>query len=149
MVNISKRPLNREAVEYISELLLTHIVRMDTHKNANKLLRELLSPSERLQVAKRFAAIVMLRNGEDTTTIEHTLALSRATIAKLDESIDRDSYRATLLEIERSTKGDLWMAVEKLVDMASGRKSREHLRSTLRGEGRYRGARFFPKKRRT
>lgn len=115
MVNVSKQVLSKNNLQKINDLFLTHITRIGDSNRSRKLINELLTPAEKLQLAKRLSIVVMLEWGYTPTQIQHVLKVSRTTIGSVEDKIAKGSYAETIEEIKRSRKGDLWVALEKIL----------------------------------
>ena len=118
MVNISKNLLSKQTLEKISDLLVVHILRMKTKRQAKNLLFELLTPTERIQLAKRFATLTLLHRGYDHTSIAEALHISRVTVGKVEDALEKDAYITTIEEFKRASRGSLIVAVEKIVEFS-------------------------------
>ena len=118
MVNISKNLLSRQMLEKISDLLVVHILRMKTKRQAKSLIYELLTPTERIQLAKRFATVTLLHRGYDHTSISEALHVSRVTVGKTEDALEKGTYTTTIKELKLASRGSLIVAVEKIVEFS-------------------------------
>lgn len=118
MVNISKNVLNTKIKEKINELLIVHVLRMKTKKQAKNLVYELLTPTERIQLAKRFAILSMLNRNHETMTISNTLKVSRTTIGSVEDKMEKGGYDSTIKELQRSSSGDFSEIIETLIEFS-------------------------------
>lgn len=105
-------------LEKISDLLVVHILRMKTKHQAKNLLFELLTPTERVQLAKRFAILTLLHRKHDHSSIAEALHVSRTTIGKAEDVLEKDGYKTTIEELKRASRGDLVVAIEKMVEFS-------------------------------
>lgn len=138
MVNVSKKLLSTQMLGKISDLLIVHILRMKTKRQARQLFYELLTPTERIQLAKRFASLTMLYRGHDAASIATTLNVSRTTVGNIEDKLEKGKYETTIEELKRASRGDLAVAVEKLIEFGFVKGGRTRLRYTKRAlEERY------------
>jgi uncharacterized protein YerC len=82
MTNISKKTLQPAHLKKLYTELAKTIVRLD-RKNANLFLDELLGEEEKIMIAKRLTAIVMLIEKKSVYRISQALLMSSSTIARL------------------------------------------------------------------
>ena len=118
MVNISKKILSKQMLEKISDLLIAHILRMRTKHQAKQLLYELLTPAERTQLAKRFATLTLLHRKYHHTDIAEVLHISRVTVDKMEDALEKGFYKTTIEELKRASRGSLIVVVEKIVEFS-------------------------------
>ncbi len=100
MVNISKRTLDKQVERQIIEQLGSLIIRSRAKSEVGDILYTLLTPTERTQLAKRLAIIVLLSNNTSSTDIEHALGVSYTTIGKYIECIERGEYEQLLRRVK-------------------------------------------------
>ena len=132
MVNISKQKLSKTNLQHINDLFLTHIMRIGDSRHSRQLLNELLTPAEKLQLAKRFAIIILLEQGRATVEIEVGLRVSRTTIASVEEKKEKGVYKETITEFNRAKKGDLWVALEKILSAGMPSQGKDRWRHVNR-----------------
>ena len=137
MVNISKNVLLTQVKEKINDLLIIHILRMKTRRQAKQLIYELLTPTERIQLAKRFAILTMLHRKHNTTTISNTLKVSRTTIGSVEDKMEKGGYDATIKELQRASSGDFSEIIETLIEFSlfKGGKTRlKYFKQSMDGQ---------------
>lgn len=117
MVNVSKRAVADKVVQDIADQLIIFFARAHTKKEAAALFYELLTPAERLQLAKRLATIIFLEEGVPFHVIEETLCVSPATIAKFDALREEGRYRKVLRALRRKKYDESFSGlIAKLID---------------------------------
>lgn len=85
MPPVSKRFVNPKISRNIWELLVKAIGKADKRKELMPLFRDLLTPTERVMIAKRLAvAFLLLRKDYDQRQIGNTLKVSTATVARVN-----------------------------------------------------------------
>ena len=77
------------------------------------LLHDLLTKTERLMLAKRLAAIVLLERGEQPYHIHQALKLSQSTILRLGNTLDRGGYQEITKALRQ--KSTLLDDIEKIL----------------------------------
>lgn len=120
MGQVSKRPIDKDVFERMFELLLQAITDARSSSEANLLLKDLLTPTERVMVAKRLAIAVLLSQNETYKLIEDILKVSKPTIAMVNGQFKHGEggYRhfAKKLASEKNWQ-KLW---DKIEDMTTG-----------------------------
>ncbi len=85
MTYVSTRPLSKEVLKHIGDLLIVEIYKAKTMSQANKLVGALLTDSERIMLAKRFAVIVLLNKGASYRYIQNVLKVSLSTVFRIQK----------------------------------------------------------------
>ncbi len=82
MVHLSRKPIDKTKLIKLYQLLFE--ITSSTHDKDEfiELVKDILSSSEQIMVAKRIAIIYLLMKGLDQTIIAEYLGVSRATVAK-------------------------------------------------------------------
>lgn len=80
MSQVSKRIVNKKIEGRVLSLFLGSIISCNNRESASSYIEELLSPAERVMLAKRFSIMFMLSEGYDYESISDTLKVSRSTI---------------------------------------------------------------------
>lgn len=87
MPHLSKWPLRPEIYDRLLELLVKLLTDKYSKKEAKDLLDDLLSPVERIMIAKRLAIVVLLTKGFSYGEIQRTVRVGKETIAKANEAL--------------------------------------------------------------
>lgn len=82
MVNLSKIPVDQNKLSKLYHLLFEIVNTVGDKDDFLGLIKDILSPSEQLMIAKRIAIIYLLMKGVDQSAIAEYLKTSRATVAK-------------------------------------------------------------------
>jgi uncharacterized protein YerC len=101
MVYVSKKPVKREVLVRISELLIAHVAHIRTRMHAEKFLNEILTESEKIMLAKRFAIVVMLKKKQSYTTIKKILKVSHTTIAKTNRELEQGKFDFIISQLQK------------------------------------------------
>lgn len=102
MVYVSKKPLKQEILTKISEMLITHIADIQTKPKAEKFLNEILTESEKIMLAKRFAVVVMLSKRQSYTTIKKILKVTSQTISKINQRLENGEFDFVVSQLQKA-----------------------------------------------
>ena len=105
---------------HVSKKTLTPAQRNDLIKEFDRSIKKwgyrdtfvhnLLTPTERLMLAKRFTAIVMLAQGVVPYRIHRSLGISQMTVARLARAYDRGTYQKISLFARQQRDKSLHLA---------------------------------------
>ena len=105
MAQISKRYVDQTMISRINELLIDLLLTLFDKKEADEVLNELLTPTEKTMIAKRIACFYLLIKKVPIHEIEDTLKISTSTVAYFKHYLDRSSiikkYLANKLKNEK------------------------------------------------
>lgn len=118
MPQVSKYPLKAEVYDRIFELLLKVVAEPYNKRAAKELLEDLLTPTEKIMLAKRLAIGVLLVKDYSYQTIQEILRVSKSTIADVNTSLKYEGkgykkFTKRVLQEEEMAK--FWEKVENLV----------------------------------
>ncbi|MBI5127157.1 hypothetical protein HZA76_01750 [Candidatus Roizmanbacteria bacterium] len=82
MTRISRFPVDDKVLEKLYLLMFEVVSSMDEEEEFSKIINELLSPTEKIMIAKRIAIIYLLMKKINYTNISDVLKVSSETIAK-------------------------------------------------------------------
>ncbi len=82
MTNISKRKVESDVMERVFQLLFEALGKKSDQEEFTKIIHDILSPTERIMIAKRVTIIFLLMKGVDHRTISQVLKVSQSTVAK-------------------------------------------------------------------
>lgn len=132
MTQVSKYPLRKEVYNQIIELLLKSITNFKDKREAAALLKDLLSPTERIMLAKRLAIAVLLSKDYSYRQIQNILKVSQPTITAVNLCLKYagEGYRKF---VEKISKEKAWEKFwEKIEDLTIG-----HVDKREKGSGVY------------
>lgn len=140
MAQISRKPIRKEVYEQIFELFLRIFTESHSRKKTILLLDDLLSPTEKIVLAKRLAIALLLAKGYGYEEIKEILKVSMTTIATVNLNLKYkgEGYRYFVNRILREQKiGKIWEKIEDLIlDMGSsggkGSKGWRYLRQEVK-----------------
>ncbi len=121
MTQVSRMPLRKEIEARVYEVLLESIAAARTRQTVGKLLEDLLSPTERLMLAKRLSIALLLIKKYDQRTIARVLKVGLETVSKVSRTLqsNRGGYLAVASSIIHRER--LKEVLEKIDDtMADG-----------------------------
>ncbi len=102
MTNISKSPLSETQEKRLFTQLSTCLSVLNQQKT-DAFLSDLLGYEERIMIAKRLAAIVMLIQGQSLYRIATTLHISPATAQKLAQRLDEGEFTSITKLLKKDT----------------------------------------------
>ncbi|MDO8487412.1 MAG: Trp family transcriptional regulator [Candidatus Curtissbacteria bacterium] len=129
MSQVSRRLLDKRIEEQIFETLWEAISQLKDKKDIQIFLNDLLTPVERIVLAKRLAIAVLLLKSTDYGTIKNLLKVSGETISKV----------SLILKMNNGYK----LAINKIVMTEAGRQFWQDIESALYRLGTPRKA-FLP-----
>ena len=103
MTQISKYPLSKEIEERVYEVLMESIAAANSKTTVHNLLNDLLSPTERLMIAKRLSIALLLLKKYDQRLISRWLKVSLTTVSKVSLALQsgRGGYQSVIGSILR------------------------------------------------
>lgn len=102
MTQVSKIPLRKEIEKRMLEIFLDSMVLIQTKQQAEKLLKDWLSPTEEVMLAKRLSIALLLEKQYDQRSISKLLHVGLETVSKVSRSL-------------RSGKGGYTLVVDKFI----------------------------------
>lgn len=132
MTNISKKLLTSEQEDGLFRQLSKSFANKD-EAEVSGILIQLLGREERIMLAKRFAAILLIHHKQSPYFIAHTLLLSPTTVGLLLERYDRGEYSKLVKMYAKPTK--------KVMEILSAVDNLLHLGGLLPHYKRHRGGR--------
>lgn len=116
MAQVSKYPLDDLVEKRIFEIFLQTFADLKSKEHVEKFLYDLLSPTERIMLAKRLGIAVMLTKKESYETIKKTLRVSDATIMNISNWLktEGEGYKMVIEKILQTQAWEqLWDTVEE------------------------------------
>ena len=86
-------------MESIYKILSQIIADTSSPDEAQVLISDLLSETERQGIAKRLAVALMLANGKSYNEIKKQLGVSSSTIARIQESLDKPGIKIAISKV--------------------------------------------------
>lgn len=116
MPQISKRPINKKLAKEI-QLLLTTTFTQCKNEAISSILEDVLTPTERMMVAKRLAIALLLYRGWDQESIDRTLKVSIATIQTVKRSMENSSQGYHLAINKINSNAQSQQSLESLINL--------------------------------
>lgn len=112
MVRLNRNKLNTKQLDDLFQKLASTIAPQDP-KRADEVLRELMGSEERIMLAKRLAAAVLLVEGVSMYRTGQLLKLSQSTVGHIAGKLECGQFDRTLRKIAK-TKKDYFSFLEAL-----------------------------------
>jgi Trp operon repressor len=115
MTHISKRALSPKVTAQLFAQL-AKLVSVARKADADGVLAGLLSPAERIMLAKRFATVIMLNEELPQSTIATRLDLSRSTVAHIAQQHQEGRYDSLLgvFFASKRRREETWKLIETI-----------------------------------
>lgn len=106
MTQVSKYPVSKDVYERCWEIFIKILIGVRNSTDANLLINDLLTPTERIMMVKRLAIAVLLMQGYEYREIIKLLRVSFGTIALVKLSLEHGSggYKKAINKILRDEK---------------------------------------------
>lgn len=105
MPHVSRRKLKKKVFVRIGSELANIIVKVNSSQEINWLFKELITPTERVMLAKRLAIFLMLEKKYSFRTIERTLKVTLQTVVRFWKKTKDPSYKPLLRKVEQNKGG--------------------------------------------
>lgn len=117
MTQVSKYPVRKEIEERMYEVFLDSVAMVKTRGQVEKLIDDLLSPTERTMLAKRFSIALLLLKKYDQRAVSSILKVSLTTVNKISRALQKGTggYGMVINAIVRQEKFHAFL--EKLDDI--------------------------------
>ncbi|MFH1841063.1 MAG: Trp family transcriptional regulator [Candidatus Shapirobacteria bacterium] len=128
MTQVSRRPLAVEIEKRIFDLFLEAVATATTKDRVEDFLGALLSPTEKVMLAKRLAIAFLLFKNYDQRTISRWLKVSLTTVSKVSLTLghSQSGYWPVIDKIVKSEKmADFWQKIEDFIGEVLPPKSRD------------------------
>lgn len=122
MAQISKRRLDNEIDEAVSDLFLKSLSEVSDRTEIAFLVQDLLTPTEKSIISKRLTVAFMLHKGFDHRTIAGVLNVSTPTVWRMNEKLKQKGSGVKMLfnRLENNPKwGEFLGRLEATIDHAS------------------------------
>lgn len=116
MTQVSRKVLKRDIEERMQEVFLESIAMVKTKGSVEKLVDDLLSPTEKIMLAKRIAIALLLLKRYDQRAVSNLLKVGLTTVNKVSRALQRGTggYGMVINAIVRQEKFHAFL--EKLDD---------------------------------
>lgn len=107
-MRISKRRINATLNKQITQVFFQTLSDLKTSKNIEVFLKDFMTDSEIETYTKRLAVAYWLKKGRSYANIKENLKVSSATIASVQESIEKPGIKLALKHIEAEEWANQW-----------------------------------------
>ena len=114
MPHISKKKIKKEHLQKLYGELSDVLERTARNSWTRLFLRDFLTKTEKIMLAKRFAVIYLLSEDVPHSYITESLGMSPTTIARMSLKYEIGKYSA-ILKIAKKEKRDIWSVLEKIL----------------------------------
>src|SRR3989344_1358503 len=125
MTQVSKYPISKKVADRIFEVFLKTIVEIKNNKEADEFISDLLTPTEKIMLAKRLAVAFLLEKGYDYRTIQKIIRVSSPTISSVNTALKygSESYKKFVTRIIKEEKLISFLddAIVKLLSVPVGK----------------------------
>lgn len=116
MPHVSRKKLKKKVFIKIGEQLSSTIAKANSTRELRWVFSELITPTERVMLAKRLAIILMLERGYSIDIIQKTLKVTPQTIVRFWKITKHSFYKPIIRKISSNkAKSDFWQELEKFV----------------------------------
>jgi uncharacterized protein YerC len=92
MSQISKKKLGYFVSSKISDQFVDTLIGLNNKNKGREFVNELFTETEKIMLAKRLGAIVMLKDGYSNYRVSRHLQLSSSTVFKLSKAVKKSQY---------------------------------------------------------
>lgn len=123
MAQISRYPISKEVYQRCWEVFVKTLIDIHNSQDAQQIIEDLLTPTERIMLVKRLAIALLLEKGYEYREIGRILKVSFPTVALVSKSLKygSDGYKKAVTKIIQNEK--LWeffnQAAQKFVELPS------------------------------
>lgn len=118
MPHISKNKLSKNDFEKIYDQMIVVFDTAGNKRKSDSLLRELLTPTEKVMFAKRLAILCMIDDKISEHYISYILSVSPSTVSRISLQYEQNLY-PYISEIIRKNKQTIWDSLEKTIRESS------------------------------
>ena len=119
MPHVSQKRVKKQVFNRMSNEFVNAIASMKNSSEVRGFLNELLTPTERVMLAKRLAVILMLKKKYSFLMIRHILKVSPSTVARISLQYEKGAYSKLLIEIKK--QNSFWSELSKIIPPRAGR----------------------------
>ncbi len=117
MPHVSKKQLDEKTLGELDRYLFT-LMRNTGSKTRTDIMQELLTPTEKLMIAKRIGVLYLLRQGQSPYQVHAVLGVSPSTVERFQNALHKGAYKRTLSWVHtQSPEGKLEGVLKTLVSL--------------------------------
>jgi uncharacterized protein YerC len=107
-MQVSKKKLNKTIEKQINSIFHQLVVDIKTSSEAETILSDFLTETEKQVLSKRLAIAIFLDKGRSYENIKNTLKVSSATIASVQEQMGDPGVQMALQKVKAEEWADEW-----------------------------------------
>lgn len=132
MTHVSRKWVKKDVFERMTRQFIDTISELRTKQEIAGFVKELLTPTERIMLAKRLAVILMLEKGYPCRVIERTLKVSPSTSIRFWKMTKIQRFNFLTKDIKsKEAKRKFWEGIEELLRAGMPPRGRGRWRKTL------------------
>ena len=139
MPHVSRHQLNKKAEEEIINNLNAAFTFINSGQDMINFINSLLSPTERVMIAKRLAMIILIESGMNDSEISNLLHVTNGTVAKMRLFYEArgNGFRIALKKLEEQKR--LKAFKDTLLEMVEfiGKAGTGHVKKTFGNNNRF------------
>ena len=119
MPKVSRNPLSREMQQEMMRAFIQTLVKISDDALLRRFLDDLLSPTEKLMLAKRLMAAVLLKRGYSSGAVCTALKMSKTTVWLIQRELVKsgEGYRTVFERFFRESRGQRILdTIERFLD---------------------------------
>jgi len=133
MPHISRKRVKKNIFKRMTNEFINTISGLKTRDDISGFLRELLTPTERVMLAKRLAIIMMLKRGYSFRAIEKALKVSPSTSSRFWKMTKTQPFDVIMKGIKtKEEKKKFWEEIERLLRMGLPPRGRGRWTNVMR-----------------
>ena len=115
MPHVSSKKLNRELMHSLYDEFSEALEKSARKSWSRMFLREFLTKTEKIMLAKRFAVICMLHECVPVTYIAESLGMSPSTVQRMSLGYETGRYGTLLKTIGKKDNKEIWDILEEIL----------------------------------
>lgn len=112
MPHVSQKQLKKKVFLKIISQFYYEVTKFKNEKEVKNFFEGILSDTERLMLAKRFAAVLMFQRGYSFYIIEKTLKLTRQTVIRFWRKLKKN--KSSLIQVKARDQ-NFWKILEEII----------------------------------
>lgn len=128
MPHVSSKRVKKKVFNRISDELIATVSKLKGAQEIKGFLNELFTPTERVMLAKRLAAYLMIKRGYSFSVIEKTLKMSPSSLVRFWKVTKERHLTFIMKEVNRQKNNQkFWGEIESLLRMGLPPRGSERL----------------------
>lgn len=133
MPHVSSKRVKKDIFKRMTNEFVNMLSDLKSKEEIREFIKELLTPTERIMLAKRLAIIMMLKKGYPFHVIERTLKISSSTSIRFWKIIKMNDFSVIMKNIQKErAKKKFWEEIEILLRAGMPPRGKGRWAKTLR-----------------